>query len=86
MILYRHHTKKVMETARFVRSAGSSACVSRASSMAKLPGSAMFSSSSGNESCESICGSSNRSSLYLSEEVDHEGSEGYHADTDSVYG
>ena len=69
-----------METAKIVKRHANGH--RKSSSLMSIPGSNM--STSGNETCESIAGSSNRSSLYLSESESF--NEGYSADVDSNYG
>ena len=72
---HRSHNRKVMETAKFVRRSAQ-----RSGSLWSLD----RGSSGDNESCESIAGSDTRSSLYLSEN-ESQMSDGYGADTDSMY-
>lgn len=70
----KSHSKKVMETAKYVRRTAQ-----QSGSLQSLD-----KGSSGNDSCESIAGSDTRSSLYLSEN-ESQMSDGYGADTDSLY-
>ena len=68
---FRTHNRRVMDTARCVRRRRKSC------GLLSVPGS---SPTSGNESCESIAGSSNRSSIYLSDDSYME------SEADSSYG
>ena len=63
-----------MDTAKYIKRH-----VNNRKSSLNIPGSRDV-STSGNESCESICGSSNRSSIYISD------SEGLSDNFDSMYG
>ena len=65
-----------MDTAKYIKRHANRKA---SGSMLSIPGSRDL-STSGNESCESICGSSNRSSLYISD------SDGTSDNFDSLYG
>ena len=71
------HNRRIMETAKVVKKSNH-----KSSSLLSIPGSTP--SSTGNDSCESIAGSSNRSSLYLSDAESSWMSES--GDFDSMFG
>ena len=75
-IFCRKHNKRIMDTAKYIKRHANRKA---SGSMLSIPGSRDL-STSGNESCESIYGSSNRSSLYISD------SDGTSDNFDSLYG